>query len=133
MSWYQFDIWMHRSVYRLNVQHTSIYQYIQGILSLRNNHSEIRLSYLNAQKILEFPQVFCLKVAEEVLFKFLNTILVTTCNDNVIHINNQVNTLASRSMMIKNQMVCCTSNHAKLLNHRAKSAKPSSRRLFQTI
>ena len=118
------------SVCRLTVQHTSVCQYIQGILSLRNNHSRIRLSYLNTKKILEFPQVFCLKVAEEVLFEFLNTILVTTCNDNVIHINNQVNTLSSRSMMIKNVMVCSASNHAKLLNHRAKPVKPSSRTLF---
>ena len=77
------------------------------------------------RKILVFPQVFCLKVAEDVLFEFLNAILVTTCNDNVIHINNQVNTLSSRGMMIKDRMVSCASNHAKLLNHWAQPAKPS--------
>ena len=72
-------------------------------------------------------------MAIEVLFEFLNTILVIACNDNVIHINNQINSLFSRGMMIKNEMVCCDSNHAKLLNHTAKPAKRSLRRLFQTI
>ena len=99
------------------MQHTNVYQYIQGILPLRNNYSGIRLSYLNVYKILEFPQVFGLKVTEEVLFEFLNTILVIACNDNVSHINNQINTLSSKGMMIKNRMICYTSNHAKLLNH----------------
>ena len=69
------------------------------------------------RKYLSFPKSFCLKVVKEVLFEFLNTIWVTACNDNVILINNQVNTLSSRGMMIKNGMACCASNPAKLLNH----------------
>ena len=56
-------------------------------------------------------------MAEDVLFEFLNTILVIACNDNVIHKNNQVNILSNRGMMIKDGMVCCASNQAKLLNH----------------
>ena len=58
-----------------------------------------------------------MKVVEEVLFEFLNTMLVIACNDNVIYINNQINTLSHRGMMIKNGMVSCTPNHVKLLNH----------------
>ena len=44
-------------------------------------------------------------MAEEVLFEFLNTILVTACNDNVIHINNKVNTLFRGGMMIKKNII----------------------------
>ena len=53
------------------------------------------------RKYLSFSKS-CLKVAKEVLFEFLNTNLTIACNNNVIHINNQINTLFCRDMMIEN-------------------------------
>ena len=52
-----------------------------------------RLSYLNPYKILEFPQVLSLKVAEEMLFQPLNTIMIIARDNNVINIDNQINAL----------------------------------------
>ena len=54
------------------------------------------------RKMFEFAQVFCLKVVEELLFKFPNAILIIACYNNVIHINNQVNALPRRGMMKEN-------------------------------
>ena len=66
---------------------------IQDILPLRHNHTEFRLNYLNPHKVLEFPQVFFLKLAKEMRLKFSNTILITTYYNDVIHINNQIDAL----------------------------------------
>ena len=47
----------------------------------------------------------CLKVAEEILFKLPNTILIIVCYNNVVHINNQIDALSRRCMMIEDRVV----------------------------
>lgn len=58
--------------------------------------------------------------------------LITAYNDNVIHIDNEIDASLWR-MLIKERVVDFILNHAKLLHNTSEAAKPGSRGLFKSI
>lgn len=59
------------------------------------------------------------KVVEE-MFQISNFNMIIPCNDDAILINNHINVLLGRSMMVENKAIYCIVIHAKLLNHGTK-------------
>ena len=56
--------------------------------SLRDNNTMIGLCYLDPQEMSKFTKIFGLKMVTNMLFKLRNSMVITTCNNNVINIDN---------------------------------------------
>lgn len=69
--------------------------------------------------------------SNEVVFQFSSAILIIGYNDNVIHLNNQVNVLPWKKIDDKRLNNLHASDHVKLLNHKGKPAKPRIKMLFK--
>lgn len=57
--------------------------------------------------------------------------LIISYSDDVVHTDNEINALLGRCVIVEDKVVCCTSSHAKLLNHRTELAKPNLRDCFK--
>jgi len=65
-------------------------------------------------QIFERAQFFSMKLLWKVLFDLLNSKLIITRDDIVININNKVNALARRGMVVEDRVISLTPGHAKL-------------------
>lgn len=101
----------------------SLFQDVKCIFFLFvDDNTCIELCYLDPQKVFEFAHVYSLKMMV-VLFKSLNIILITVYNDYVVRIDNEINTLPHRAVLVENKMTSFTPNHSKLLNDGAKMTR----------
>lgn len=98
MIWRIFDTWIYRSV-------TGLYSRIHGSFKMPNTcslwdeNTYIIPCFLDFQKVFKFAQVFSLKMREQVLFKSLNAIVITTGSHYVIQIGKTIDILTWRIVL----------------------------------
>ena len=85
--------WAARSLGGLGVLHVKSMKNIRSILGKSESKPKLRPCNLNPQEVIESTMVFKLKPSTESIYKRGNMLGVIPCDDNIIHIEKEINVL----------------------------------------